>query len=253
MLNHWENFSLENIKEEIDGVMYYEIWKPVYNPTYSNLYWVSSFGRLKSISRNIILRQQNSVGYLKIRLCNNGENKTYLSHILIGRTFIPNPLNLPEINHKKGLRRDNRIWELEWSTSSDNIKHAFEIGLSKKGEDHGISKLTNEQVLEIFNSKERREELCEKYGVSITTVKSIKLGKTWGQVTGKIYSRAMNKSHGGLTDKDVIDIYESTERPGVLMKKYNISNVSINNIKTGFRWSYLTKDFVRGYWQPNKR
>ncbi len=248
-IEHWENFSMGNLEENIDGVLYKEDWRPVPIDLYSTSYMVSSFGRIKSVKRNMIIRQSVVAGYLQVTLCCKGKSKSILGHILTAKAWIPNPENLPQVNHKKGIKTDNRIWELEWSTSSHNIKHSFKMGLSKKGEEHGISKLTNKQVLDIFHSKEKRSCIMEKYCISLTTVKSIKLGKTWSEITGKIYEKSKNKTHAGLSDQNVIDIFESTERPSVLMEKYKISNVSINRIKTSKNWGYLTKGHIKGEWR----
>ena len=65
---------------------------------------------------------------------------------------IPNPLNLPEVNHKKGIKTDNRATELEWTTHLDNVRHAFETKLVvvKKGADHHFS---GRKGLKCHNSK----------------------------------------------------------------------------------------------------
>jgi len=69
------------------------------------------------------------LGYLQIGLIIDGKEKKFLSHRLIALTFIPNPLNFKEVNHKNGIKTDNRVQNLEWCNRSSNMKHAFRIGL----------------------------------------------------------------------------------------------------------------------------
>ena len=59
----------------------------------------------------------------------NKEHKVAYVHRLIASAFIPNPDNLPQVNHKNGNTRDNRVENLEWVTASQNRQHAYNIGL----------------------------------------------------------------------------------------------------------------------------
>jgi ribosome-binding protein aMBF1 (putative translation factor) len=114
--------------------------------------------------------------YLKTKI--DGKNKTI--HKLVAEAFLPNPNNLPEINHKSGIKTDNRVENLEWCTSSNNAKHAVDSGLRKykKGSKHHLCKLTETQVLEIRESKGiPQDELAKKYGVGQTMISNIRNNK----------------------------------------------------------------------------
>jgi hypothetical protein len=78
------------------------------------------------------LKPFNKGRYSMVILAKNKLNKSKSIHRLVAETYIPNPKELPQVNHKNGNRLDNRIENLEWCTAKQNIKHADETGLRKK-------------------------------------------------------------------------------------------------------------------------
>lgn len=106
-------------------------------------------------------------------------------HRLIAECFIPNPLNLPQLNHKNGIKTDNRAENLEWVTRKENIKHAYKTGLiNNKGEKHTVAKLTDEEVYKIkYELKHLGScELGKMYNVSHACISLIKHNKKWKHV-----------------------------------------------------------------------
>src|ERR1700733_236673 len=179
----WENLSFDILKDIYNGKLYVEEWKKVIG--FEGLYEISSFGRIKAvlktvkapesmggtITRNpkIIKQGRTSNGYLKSSLLKEGNKKTFSLHRLVGIHFIPNINNLPQINHIEGNQKDNRFWMLEWSTSSDNLKHAYRNGLARQdGEFHATKKLNWIKVREIRNLHKQgipTKELSKKFGI----------------------------------------------------------------------------------------
>lgn len=99
------------------------IWKDI--PGYEGLYQVSNDGRIYSLTSNRELSViQKGDGYTCISLCDkNRVKKQYRIHQLVAKAFIPNPDNLPMINHKNEIKNDNRVENLEWVTAKQNSSY----------------------------------------------------------------------------------------------------------------------------------
>lgn len=124
------------------------------------------FGKEKEL-----IPQTLASGYQQIGLTKDGVRTFFYLHRLVAEAFVPNPHNKPEINHINGIKWDNRPENLQWSTKSENLKHAYAQGLrvAKKGEDHGRAILRNSEILEIFRLREeglKMRELSELFGCS---------------------------------------------------------------------------------------
>ena len=106
-----------------------EIWKPI--PNYEELYMVSNLGRVKSVKRDKILKEQlNERGYLRVSLSKNNKQKIYSVHRLVMITFIGYEEG-KQVNHIDGDKTNNRLDNLEWTTQSENMKHAYDNRLVK--------------------------------------------------------------------------------------------------------------------------
>lgn len=109
-----------------------EIWRQAVG--YEGFYEVSTAGRIRSLRckkapSKLLYPRINRTGYYCLTLCVKYKRWDGELHRLIALTFIPNPENKPCVNHKNGIKTDNRIQNLEWVTRSENMKHAVKMGL----------------------------------------------------------------------------------------------------------------------------
>lgn len=138
-----------------------EIWEDVKG--YEGLYKVSKNGLIKSMPKyrfnyELILKNTlNNSGYLVVALYGHKKSGSSLRvHRIVAQAFIPNPENKKEVNHKNGIKTDNRLENLEWSTRSENALHSYKTGLQKShrigvsGSKSPVAKLVLDTATGIF-------------------------------------------------------------------------------------------------------
>lgn len=181
-----------------------EIWKDI--PGYEGVYQISNIGRVKSLSRyvargraknpNVLLPERilaikiNRGGYQVVHLRTN-KNLYPTVHKLVAMVFIDNPLGKPTVNHINGIKADNRVENLEWSTHSEQMIHAIETGLyvqpdiskyTTRGSANPISKIKEEDIPEIKRMRESGatyKSIGEHFGLGISQVFRICKNQSW--------------------------------------------------------------------------
>ena len=107
-----------------------EVWKDIEG--YEGLYQISNLGNVKSMNyrgqgyEKNLTPKKNNYGRLWVELRKDGEKKQFLIHRLVGFAFIPNPDNLPQINHMDENPQNNCVDNLEWCTGLYNVRYYFE-------------------------------------------------------------------------------------------------------------------------------
>ena len=149
---------------------------------------ISSFGG----KENVLVPCVNSQGYVEtVLVTEKGKRKNEKWHRLVAKAFIDNPENKPCINHKNGIKTDNRVENLEWCTSGENVRHAIDVLGKTFGNQKGVfpswlkSVLNRGQVVRIkerLKAGEKGIDLSREYDVSDQTIYDIKNGRCWKDV-----------------------------------------------------------------------
>jgi len=130
-----------------------EEWRVIKEfPNYS----VSNLGNIINNKTNKTLRKIIKGGYYTISLLNNTSRKNMKVHRLVAQTFIENPENKPEVNHKDKNKLNNNINNLEWNTRLENCQHKSLTLIYKSNKNKPVIRLdkNNENIIETYNSIE---------------------------------------------------------------------------------------------------
>ena len=184
-----------------------EIWKDI--DGYEGLYRAGSNGKIKSLSRfakikNNKLRHvkerikktsKNGAGYLALTLSKYGGEKKFQVHNIILKTFVKNPHGKKCCDHINAIKTDNRLTNLRWATYSENIKHAYKLGLNKITKKR---KMTSRQNgIKHLSKKTLCIETKKNYYSCIEASRETGINRTslWRALTGR------QKKAGGFTWK----------------------------------------------------
>jgi hypothetical protein len=161
-----------------------EIWQPIFE--YNN-YVISNFGNVKNVITNKLLKfDYGKFGHCRVCLCNKNGKKRFLVHRLVAKHFIPNPNKYNIVNHLDCNPLNNKVTNLEWTTVSGNVIHAYKNNRIKPliGTKNGMSVLKDEQVIEIINLWNKgltQKEISDKIGVTRSCIAHITQGNRWIQ------------------------------------------------------------------------
>ena len=138
-------------------------------------YEISNIGLVRNSKTQKILKTNFSKGYERVNLTHKGIQKQFFIHRLVATAFINNPLHKEQVNHINGDKSNNNVYNLEWVTSSENIKHAFDNGLNHHSD--MINRISDKDVKKICKLLEENKYTIKKIadivGTSRQTVSSI--------------------------------------------------------------------------------
>lgn len=163
---------------------------------FEGFYKVNVAGDVKSVDRyvnhkdggmcfkkgRVLKPSKNRKGYLMVALVINGVGGLKSIHRIVAENFIENHENKPQVNHKNGVKTDNRVENLEWSTGFENQRHAFDLGLNKgsmlnrKGEEHPRTLISDKEAVDCSLLRDKGftiKQISEKYNVSYKTIQRV--------------------------------------------------------------------------------
>lgn len=156
-------------------------------PNIKNLYTINDNGEIFSdISGKMKTRNKGNTEYQIINfMTQEGKKKTYRVHRLVMMAFKPvKGMDKLEVNHIDGDKKNNTLSNLEWCSSSENQKHAFQMGLQqpRKGEKSNFSKLTQADIDKIFELRNLgwlQKDIASQIGCTRSNISYILNHKTW--------------------------------------------------------------------------
>lgn len=168
-----------------------EIWKEVKG--YEGLYEVSNLGNVRSINRiiknkfykgKILITKIDKDGYLQLGLSKNGTKKYFRVHRLVAQAFIPNPSNLPQVNHKDEVKDNNNVKNLEWCDNKYNSSYGTKNNRMIETRNKKYLKNREKSIIQLTLSGEFIKEYKSLSDAS--KINKLSIGNLWKALNGKI-------------------------------------------------------------------
>ena len=183
---------------------------------------------------------KSKAGYFKIK--SNGKNKTMHSYVYSQKYLNGEEVKMPLlVRHKCDNPSCINPEHLEIGTSFDNANDRVKRGRGAMGENGGNSKLTTQQVIDIFYSNNRYDVISEKFKISKYIINCIRCGKLWRHVT-KDLDKKLVKRKGTFNEMQIIEIFKSEKSINELAEIFNTTNITIKRIKDKTTWAIFTNN-----------
>lgn len=185
---HWLAFFIGGLQDEVNKM---EQWKVIPIRELEGRYEVSSLGRIRRIARTayykdgrkrqlaerVLTPHPNPKGYMMINLAHKDHSFTYKLHRLVAVTFIDNPDNLPEVNHKDENKANNSVNNLEWCTHKYNSNYGTRIERSVKNHPSQIGRKLSEETKRKISIANKGHKHTEEWKVNHSRILKEKYAK----------------------------------------------------------------------------
>jgi hypothetical protein len=164
-------------------------WRRI--PGCKGAYKISRSGKVKSVTKTIVTKDGRTVTYygkiLKLTPSDNGyltvklygkRKRTAAVHVLVATAFVPNPDNLPEVNHKDLDKTNNHYSNLEWTTKVNNIRHGRQLGAFAG---RATSRKLVNRVKKLRGQGLLQWQIAKKVKLNQSTVCRMLKGRTWNE------------------------------------------------------------------------
>jgi len=246
------NKNLINIDNYNDSI----IWKQIIIDDIPTNYEVNNIGQVRNkITRKVRKMVSYNHGYIDALIYINGKKVHQLVHRLVANAFIPNddPINKNQVNHINGIKYDNRVENLEWVTREENMRHAYDNGLSKKGENHYHSIYSDKQIHEVCKllvKKIPMNEIVKITGVANSTIRKIKEGENRKDIS-KLYDIDKSPYYYTKYTKNQIHsickLLENHVSMKLITSILNIDKHLIRSIIHGGTWKSISSQYNIDY------
>lgn len=200
-----KKIALDMLSLDID-LSEYVCMRGDYNSKYAYNYHINKKGTVYKeakirpngffVPSKIILPYTMTNGYLGVNVWLSTEKPMVeYHHRLLALSFLKNnnPKHYNVINHKNGVKDDNRLENLEWVTNQINLIHALDNGLNHHGDKSSSSTISNQEAINIYLSDESENVLAKRYGISRSQVGRIRRKENWRRVIDQYLDHAIKK------------------------------------------------------------
>ena len=246
-----------------------EEWKKFYYKGKETNYSVSNLGKVRNDNTNYILKPNvnKKTKYHMVPLTIDGKTKSFSLSRLVATLFIPNPKNLPEVDHVTCDRYRNEFYNLEWVTHEENMRRALLNGLVYKN-DGSLEYVfhTEEEIIKLCSILANEcipvSEISHITGICENTINKVRLRKRWTKVSKNydftkyneyIRKEYLNKHTGENNSQTVYsdDIVHSIchelelnrKTISEIAKLYGVEKGYVHDIKLGRSRRYISSQY----------